>query len=130
MSERDRDVQKQERRTRIKESRYNSRYEKITTEGLPKYLENECGKYEKSVMARFRCGNEERENKYWLKETERLCRMCREKAETIEHMSKECQEIREVSECREEILNDDGRGLEWMKSVMKRRRETNATEEQ
>jgi hypothetical protein len=39
--QRDRDVQVQERRTRIRESRYNGKYEKIITEELPKYLGRE-----------------------------------------------------------------------------------------
>jgi hypothetical protein len=58
--QRDRDVQVQERRTRIRESRYNGKYEKIITEELPKYLGRESRK-ERVIIARFRCGNEERE---------------------------------------------------------------------
>jgi hypothetical protein len=42
--QRDRDVQVQERRTRIRESRYNGKYEKIITEELPKYLGRESRK--------------------------------------------------------------------------------------
>jgi hypothetical protein len=42
---------------------------------------------ERKMMARFRCGNEERENKYWI-EGEKRCRMCYEEKETIEHMWK------------------------------------------
>jgi hypothetical protein len=38
------------------------------------------------MMARFRCVNEERENRYWTEEEERRCRMCRAESETIEHM--------------------------------------------
>jgi hypothetical protein len=30
------------------------------------------------MMARFRCENEERENKYWMEAEERRCRMCYE----------------------------------------------------
>jgi hypothetical protein len=34
------------------------------------------------MMTRFRCGNEERENRYWTEEEEeRRCRMCREETE-------------------------------------------------
>jgi hypothetical protein len=43
--------------------RYNGKYEKIITEELPKYLGRESRK-ERVTIARFRCGNEERENKY------------------------------------------------------------------
>ncbi|KAH0816561.1 hypothetical protein GEV33_006230 [Tenebrio molitor] len=116
--QRDRDVQVQERRTRIRESRYNGKYEKIITEELPKYLGRESRK-ERVIIAGFRCGNEERENKYWNED--RVCRMCGEKKETIEHMLNECVELREREESREEMLNEDGRGIEWMKKVEWRR---------
>jgi hypothetical protein len=39
---------------------YNGKYEKIITEELPKYLGRESRK-ERVIIARFRCGNEERE---------------------------------------------------------------------
>jgi hypothetical protein len=48
--------------------------------------------------------------------------MCGEKKETIEHLLNECVELRERDESREEILNEDGRGIEWMKKVEWRRR--------
>jgi hypothetical protein len=114
----DRDVQVQERRTRIRESRYIGKYEKIITEELPKYLGRESRK-ECVITARFRCGNEERENKYWKEDRTRVCRMCGEKKETIEHLLNECVELRERErdESREEILNEDGRGIEWMKKL-------------
>jgi hypothetical protein len=119
--QRDRDVQVQERRTRIRESRYNGKYEKIITEELSKYLGRESRK-ERVTIARFRCGNEERENKYWNEDRIRVCRMCGEKKETIEHLLNECVELRERDESREEMLNEDGRGIEWMKNVEWRRR--------
>jgi hypothetical protein len=77
---------------------------------------------ERKMMARFRCGNEERENKYWMEEEERMCRMCREERETIEHMWRGCGEMREREEKeRGEILNEDGREIGWLKEVWKRR---------
>jgi hypothetical protein len=36
---------------------------------------------ERKMMARFRCGNEERENRYWTEGEERGCRMCYEERE-------------------------------------------------
>jgi hypothetical protein len=49
------------------------------------------------MMARFRCGNEKRENRYWTEGEERRCRMCYEEREreTIEHMWKGCSAMRE-----------------------------------
>jgi exonuclease III len=110
-----------ERRTRIRKSRYNGKYEKIITEELPKYLGRESRK-ERVIIARFRCGNEERENKYWNEDRIRMCRMCGEKKETIEHLLNECVELRERDESREEMLNEDGRGIEWIKNIEWRRR--------
>jgi hypothetical protein len=37
--------------------------------------------------------------------------MCGEKKETIEHLLNECVELGEGDESREEILNEDGRGI-------------------
>jgi hypothetical protein len=41
LSERDKDTDKQERRERIKESRYKREYERCMTKEIPKYL-GEC----------------------------------------------------------------------------------------
>jgi hypothetical protein len=46
LSERDKDTDKQERKERIKESRYNREYEKSMTEEIPKYLGRECKRKE------------------------------------------------------------------------------------
>jgi hypothetical protein len=57
LSERDKDKDKPEKRDKIKELKNNS-------------TERER---EKKVMERFRCGKEERENRYWLEGEERRC---------------------------------------------------------
>jgi hypothetical protein len=100
----------EEEQARIRKCRYNGKYEKIITGELPKYLGRESRK-ERVIIARFRCGNEERENKYWNEDRTRVCRMCGEKKETIEHLLNECVELGEGDESREEILNEDGRGI-------------------
>jgi hypothetical protein len=41
LSERDRDTDKQERRKRVRESRYNREYERCVTEDVPVYLGKE-----------------------------------------------------------------------------------------
>jgi hypothetical protein len=58
LSERDKDTGKQERRERIKESRYNRKYEGCLTEEIPEFLGR--GAKERKMMARFRCRNAER----------------------------------------------------------------------
>jgi hypothetical protein len=47
LSERDKDTDKQERRERIKESRYNSERERCMTEEIPEYLGERVQKKEK-----------------------------------------------------------------------------------
>jgi hypothetical protein len=74
LRERDKDIDKQERRERIKESRYNRKYERCMTEEIVEYLGRENAK-EGKMIARFRCGNAERENRYLVKEEERRCRI-------------------------------------------------------
>jgi hypothetical protein len=87
------------------------------TEDVPVYLRRESAK-ERKMMARFRCGNEERENRYWTEEQERRCKMCREESETIEHMWSRCNEMRERErKDRGEILSEDGREIGWMKEI-------------
>jgi hypothetical protein len=65
LSERDKDTDKQERRERVKECRYNREYEKCMTEVIPEYRRRE----------RLRCVNEDREKRYWMEGEERRCRM-------------------------------------------------------
>jgi hypothetical protein len=50
-------------------------------EEIPKYLGKESAK-ERKMMVRFRCGNEERKNRYCAEGEERRCY---EERETIEH---------------------------------------------
>jgi hypothetical protein len=54
------------------------------------------------MIARFRCGNEERENK--MEEEERRCRMNYEERNTIKHMWNGC-----------ELNREDGKGVERTK---------------
>jgi hypothetical protein len=93
LSERDKDTDKQERRERIKEFR-------CITEEIPEYLGRETVK-ERKMMARFRCGNEERETRYWMEGEEKRSRMWYEERETIEHMWNGCSEMRERERGRE-----------------------------
>jgi hypothetical protein len=110
LSERDKDTDKQERREIIKESRHNREYERCIQE-ISEYLRRESAK-ERKMMARFRCGNEERENRYWMEGEERRCRMFYEERETIEHMWNGCSEMRERQRKeRGKILNEDGREI-------------------
>ncbi|KAJ3664926.1 hypothetical protein Zmor_000459 [Zophobas morio] len=85
LSVRDKDINNQERRSRISASRYNAEYRKIVKDEVPKSTQRERIK-EKRMTARFRCGNEEKENNFWIDEIDRRCRICWREEETIEHM--------------------------------------------
>jgi hypothetical protein len=63
LSERDKDTDKQERRERIKETKYNKEYDRWITEEIPEYLGRESARKRK-MMVRFRYWNEKRENRY------------------------------------------------------------------
>jgi hypothetical protein len=103
LREREKDTNKQDRRQRIKESRYNREYERCMTEEISEYL-----------------GREYKRDK--RKGDERRCRMCYEERETIEHMWNRCSKMRERDgKHRGEILNEDGREIRWMKEIWKRR---------
>jgi hypothetical protein len=80
------------RRTNVELSE--RKYERCMTEEILEYLGRESAK-ERKMMARFRCGNEEIEKRYWMEEEERKCRMCYEERGTIEHMWNGCSEMRE-----------------------------------
>jgi hypothetical protein len=45
------------------------------TQENPEYLGRASGK-EIKTMTRFRCGNEEKGNRYWMEEEGRRCRLC------------------------------------------------------
>jgi len=74
-------------------------------------------------IARWRCGNEERGNKYWMKEEDRKCRLCDMEREDIEHLKKNCEYVKEKGGRNLEVLNEDGRGYEWMRKIERLREE-------
>jgi hypothetical protein len=83
---------------------------------IPEYLGGQSAK-ERKKMASFICGDErERENKFWMEEEERRCRMCYEERETIERNERE-RERKELGE----MQNEDGREIGWKKEIWKRR---------
>ncbi|KAJ3652136.1 hypothetical protein Zmor_018127 [Zophobas morio] len=100
LSVRDKDIDKQERKSRISEPRYNAEYRKIVKDEVPKYTERESIKEERMIV-KFWCGNEEKENNFWMDETDRRCRICWREGETIEHMLEGCEGLRESEESME-----------------------------
>jgi len=58
----DREMQKEERRRRIRDSKYNRWYEAIRTEAIPEYLKRGWGESRWRRIIRFRLGNEVKES--------------------------------------------------------------------
>ncbi|XP_043587999.1 vicilin-like seed storage protein At2g18540 [Bombus pyrosoma] len=111
----------EERRKRIRESKYNKHYRKIAKEELPKYLEGRMKWKDRKILARFRCGNETKAREYWKEEGEKRCRLCKRKEKDLRHVIKEC-EITEGSKDTEKILKKTGEELIELKTIMAKRR--------
>ena len=47
-------------------------------------------KKELQTMVRFRLGSENKSARYWSKEEERRCRLCKSEEETLEHIVEKC----------------------------------------
>ncbi|XP_043476186.1 uncharacterized protein LOC122507501 [Leptopilina heterotoma] len=104
--ERGRDIEKQMVIGMINESSFNPRYKHIMAEGLPKYLRNYNRGRELDVIAKIRCGNVERINRYWLNEEDWICNLCKEGWGTFEHLLLECEVTKQWTEGFLEGVND------------------------
>jgi hypothetical protein len=92
------DTNKQERKERIKEWRYNREYERCTTEEVPENLGKESARERKQVLDGRRG----------------------EKVQNVLRGEREWMRRNEKKE-RGEILNEDGREIGWMKEIWNRR---------
>ena len=120
LKERDAEVQRQQQYNKIENAKYNRRYIGIIEEKLPNYLMEKGSKGSQKIRARLRCGNEELSNRYWENEEKRRCRICAEKEETLEHLTKEClPEIGTEKDIRTLLLTPSGE--EWMRKIIKTR---------
>ncbi|EFN86234.1 hypothetical protein EAI_01473 [Harpegnathos saltator] len=113
----DRELLREERWRKIRESKYNKWYKFVKGEAIPEYLEKGWVEGRWRRVWRFRIGSEIRERKYWEKEEKRKCRMCGEEEETWEHVWEECMrwEGREEvgwAEIVEKMLGEGGEGEE------------------
>lgn len=114
LREREKDIQKQEIDSKLKEARYNRRYGKESAErSRPRYLsKNNLSNGNKGTeirgLLRLRCGNMEEENKYWLDKIKRGCVFCNKGKDKLEHYVEECEKVkewfRELEEGKEEII--------------------------
>jgi hypothetical protein len=90
LSEREKDTDNQERRERMKESRYNRKFVKCMREEIPEYLGKESAR-ERNLHVGTR---REKTGIWWKGKEGAECAMRRER-ETIEHMWNRCSEMRE-----------------------------------
>jgi len=121
--------EKEERRQKINESRYNSYYKMIITEKISKYLEGRRKKKDRRLVVRYRCGNEISGSKHWREKEDRKCRICGEVEENLfyvlfyikyYYILKEC-EITKNEIPIEEFIGEGGKGLESMKRIERAR---------
>lgn len=95
LRKRERDVQRQEDENRIENSRYNKVYKEIyKVDKMSEYLEQ--AKLKKMeiekvrTLIKIRCGNVEKNNKYWLEEDSRKCMFCEKGKDTLRHYIEDC----------------------------------------
>lgn len=82
---------------KIREAKFYKKYKNVVVvAGLPKYLKSKEKKVDIEIMAKLRCGNYEKGNKYWLKGKEKVCKMCKNVRETLEHLVYECEESKNI----------------------------------
>lgn len=121
LEQREREVQAQERLSRIEKSRYNNKYIEIRKAELPGYLKDNRGKARMRSIARLRCGNEEEKNSYWLTEDKKKCVICKKAEGSIGHLIKDCEGIDRNGEriLEKDILDESGNrgGYEWLISI-------------
>ncbi|KYN38116.1 hypothetical protein ALC56_07516 [Trachymyrmex septentrionalis] len=117
LRERDIEVDMQQRGEEVRTSRSCKNYRNVI--GIPEYIRKSKKREGKKMqmIARWRCGNEERGNMFWMNEEERKCRVCEKEREDIKHMKEECVLLKKERWNRIEVLHEDGRGYEWMQMI-------------
>ena len=126
MIQRSKDIEKQERRRKIEESRYAAEYREIANEKRKTYLQEGTVKKKNllETLGRFRLGTEAKANRYWMKEEEKICRLCKESKETLKHIIEECRITGDSSKNWKEVIRDDGRHIATLHGILwKRKRE-------
>ncbi|XP_043585990.1 uncharacterized protein LOC122569266 [Bombus pyrosoma] len=111
----------EERGRRIRESKYNRHYRKITKDEIPKYLEGRMKWNDRKILARFGCGNKTRAREYWKEEGEKRCRLCKRKEEDLRRVIEEC-EITGGPKDMEKALNETRERLMELKAIIEKRR--------
>lgn len=112
LEEWERNLQRKERWRKIRESRCNKWYKMVKVEGISGYMKKGWAESKWKRIARYRLGEEVKEETYWTREKERMCRMCGKK-ETWKHVWEKCgrwEAKREWEEMVGEVLGKKGEG--------------------
>ena len=91
MVKRNKDIERQTILSKIAESRYNRRYKEIIGSETPEYLKGRKKMKNIGMVARLRCGNIEKVNRYWLEDKEKMCELCGKDWSSFNHMVEECE---------------------------------------
>jgi len=102
---------------KIRDSKYNVRYKDIAAFGKPGYLRRRKENGSQKTIARWRCGNEEERNKFWLDRESRRCKLCRIEEDKIEHLNGHLE--KELRMRAEDILSEEGKveAIRWMRRI-------------
>jgi len=117
LEEWDKIKQREERWRKIGESRYNKWYKMVKGEGTPGYLKKGWAESRWRRIARYRLGEGVKEGMYWMREEERMCRMCGREEESWKHVWEECGRWGAGGRWEEmvvEVLGENGEGEKWL----------------
>ena len=121
------DKEWQDSERELRETTYNPGFKKwkAASGTVPTYLLNNAfSADDKRLLARSRCGSEERGLKYWMGDEYRSCLLCRAGLDTWEHLAKNCLVIRNWSGISREAslwLKEDGSGMETCRKILCRK---------
>lgn len=95
---RERDIQLQMIEGKIREAKYNKKFKEIVADRPSYLLKENLNKVMKGEgvrgLIRVRCGNMEENNKYWIKDEDRLCIFCGVGQDEMKHYIEECSEVK------------------------------------
>ena len=87
------------------------------------------------LLGSFRLRSETKANRYWLKDEDRKCRLCKELEETLKDIAEDCKYTGDKNTDWKEVLKDDGKkiailqGIRWKRKRMEMEKEKDGTEQ-
>lgn len=127
----------EERWEKIRKSKFNKWYGRIKEKRVPGCLRKEWKKKRWQRMAKFRLRDGLTGNRYWEREEEKMCRVCKEGKETWKHIWEEftnCGVEKGWQKMVNEVLGEEREGEEWytelkkLDEMRKRKKEKNTAE--